>query len=59
MSVDQIKNAFQRDNLIVYTNPSKFKEFLFAQNLDNSALLLMSSGNYASLDLEYITNQIK
>ena len=49
VSVDQIKNAFQRDNLIVYTNPSKFKEFLFAQNLDNSALLLMSSGNYGGL----------
>jgi UDP-N-acetylmuramate: L-alanyl-gamma-D-glutamyl-meso-diaminopimelate ligase len=55
VSVDQIKNAFQRDNLMVYTNPSKFKEFLFAQNLDNSALLLMSSGNYGGLSFDEVS----
>mgnify|MGYP006082370517 CR=1 FL=1 len=58
VSVDQIKNAFQRDNLIVYTNPSKFKEFLFAQNLDNSALLLMSSGNYGGLSFDEVSKLI-
>ena len=58
VSVDQIKNAFQRDNLIVYTNPSKFKEFLFAQNLDNSALLLMSSGNYGGLSFAEVSKLI-
>ena len=58
VSVDQIKNAFQRDNLMVYTNPSKFKEFLFAQNLDNSALLLMSSGNYGGLSFDEVSKLI-
>ena len=58
VSVDQIKNAFQCDNLIVYTNPSKFKEFLFAQNLDNSALLLMSSGNYGGLSFDEVSKLI-
>jgi UDP-N-acetylmuramate: L-alanyl-gamma-D-glutamyl-meso-diaminopimelate ligase len=58
VSVDQIKNAFQRDNLMVYTNPSKFKEFLFAQNLDNSALLLMSSGNYGGLSFAEVSKLI-
>jgi UDP-N-acetylmuramate: L-alanyl-gamma-D-glutamyl-meso-diaminopimelate ligase len=58
VSVDQIKNAFQRNNLIVYTNPSKFKEFLFAQNLDNSALLLMSSGNYGGLSFDEVSKLI-
>ncbi|NLP58794.1 UDP-N-acetylmuramate--L-alanine ligase [Lutibacter sp. B1] len=46
----QIKNAFKRDDLIVYTNPDKFKQFLFNQKLDNTVLLLMSSGNYGGLD---------
>ena len=46
----QIKEAFNREDLIIYTNPTDFKEFLFNQNFDNTALLLMSSGNYGGLD---------
>lgn len=48
----QIANAFERHDLIIYTNPDDFKQFLFSQNLDNSALLLMSSGNYGGLHFE-------
>jgi UDP-N-acetylmuramate: L-alanyl-gamma-D-glutamyl-meso-diaminopimelate ligase len=48
----QIKNAFGLDDLIVYTNPTEFKEFLFNQNFENTALLLMSSGNYGGLDFD-------
>ncbi|MBI9040595.1 Mur ligase family protein [Lutibacter sp.] len=47
----QIKDAFQRKDLIVYTNPAEFQEFIFNQNFENTALLLMSSGNYGGLDL--------
>jgi UDP-N-acetylmuramate: L-alanyl-gamma-D-glutamyl-meso-diaminopimelate ligase len=54
VSYDQIANAFQRDDLIIYTNPTEFKEFLFSQNFDNSALLLMSSGNYGGLNFEEV-----
>ncbi|NOR28149.1 MAG: peptidoglycan synthetase [Lutibacter sp.] len=50
ISLSQIKDAFERDDLIVYTNPVEFKEFLFNQKLENTALLLMSSGNYGGLD---------
>ena len=49
---EQIANAFQRDDLIIYTNPEAFKGFLFSQNFDDKALLLMSSGNYGGLDFE-------
>jgi UDP-N-acetylmuramate: L-alanyl-gamma-D-glutamyl-meso-diaminopimelate ligase len=49
---EQIANAFERDDLIIYTNPEEFKEFLFSQDFNNSALLLMSSGNYGGLDFE-------
>jgi len=27
--------------LIIYTNPQEFKDFLFQQNIENTALLLM------------------
>ena len=54
VTYDQIAKSFQREELIIYTNPKEFKEFLFAQNFDNSALLLMSSGNYGGLDFEEV-----
>lgn len=55
---EQISNAFQRDDLIIYTNPDDFKEFLFSQNFDNKALLLMSSGNYGGLDFDAVKELI-
>ncbi len=51
---NQIAKSFQRKDLIIYTNPSEFKDFLFSTNLDNAALLLMSSGNYGGLDFEEV-----
>ena len=54
VTAQQIKDAFQRDDLIVFTQPEEFKKFLFSQNLKNTALLLMSSGNYGGLDFEEV-----
>ena len=56
---EQIANAFERDDLIIYTNPDDFKQFLFSQNFDNKALLLMSSGNYGGLDFEELKSLIE
>ena len=50
ISYEQIAKAFNRNDLIIYTNPEDFKEYLFNLNLENSALLLMSSGNYGGLN---------
>ncbi len=55
---DQIANAFQRDDLIIYTDPKEFKDFLFSQNLENTALLLMSSGNYGGLDFDEVKSLV-
>ena len=52
ISEEQIAKAFQRDDLVIFTDPSKFKEYLFSQNMENKSLLLMSSGNYGGLDFE-------
>ncbi len=56
---EQIANAFERDDLIIYTNPDDFKHFLFSQNFDNKALLLMSSGNYGGLNFEEVKALLK
>ncbi|RKF04568.1 UDP-N-acetylmuramate: L-alanyl-gamma-D-glutamyl-meso-diaminopimelate ligase [Tenacibaculum lutimaris] len=55
---EQIAKAFERDDLIIYTNPQEFKEFLFSQDIDNTALLLMSSGNYGGLDFEEVKSLV-
>ena len=52
ISQQQIKDAFQSDDLVVYTNPSEFKDFLFSQKFNNTSLLLMSSGNYGGLNFD-------
>ena len=54
VSEQQIKDALNREDLIVYTQPTEFKEYLFDQNFENVALLLMSSGNYGGLDFEKV-----
>jgi UDP-N-acetylmuramate: L-alanyl-gamma-D-glutamyl-meso-diaminopimelate ligase len=56
---EQIANAFERDDLIIYTNPDDFKHFLFSQNFDKKALLLMSSGNYGGLNFEEVKALLK
>lgn len=58
VSKEQIAEAFQRDDLIIYTDPKAFKNFLFDQNLKNTALLFMSSGNYGGLDLEDVKSLV-
>ncbi|AOW21770.1 UDP-N-acetylmuramate--L-alanine ligase [Urechidicola croceus] len=58
VSAKQIKDAFKRDDLIVYTDPKEFQKFLFSQNLNNTALLLMSSGNYGGLDFDEVKKLI-
>lgn len=55
----QIRNAFQRDDLIVFTKPVPFQEFLKSQSFENTALLLMSSGNYGGLDFDSVKDIIK
>ena len=59
VSYDQIAQSFKHDDLIIYTNPIDFKQFLFSQNLDNSALLLMSSGNYGGLNFDEVRGLIE
>ena len=55
---EQITEAFQRDDLTVFTNPADFKTFLYNQGFDDTSLLLMSSGNYGGLDFAEVKDFI-
>lgn len=56
ITTDQIGKAFKRNDLLIYTNPEAFKEYLFHLKFDteSNALLLMSSGNYGGLNFDDI-----
>lgn len=55
----QIEEAFRRKDLVIYTNPLDFRTFLFGQELEDKALLLMSSGNYGGLDFDDVRGLIR
>ena len=56
---EQIEEAFDRDDLVVFTNPADFKTYLYSQDYKNSCLLLMSSGNYGGLDFEDVKGYVE
>lgn len=58
ISKAQITDAFSKNNLEVYTNSEGFRDALKNKDLDNSVILLMSSGNYGGLDLEELKTWI-
>ena len=58
VSAEQIKEAFQRKSIEIHTNANAFKEYIYSQDLANSTLLLMSSGNYGGLNLDELKQKI-
>lgn len=52
VTYEQISHAFNRKDLIIFTNPADFKDYLQDLQLDQTVLLLMSSGNYGGLNFE-------
>ena len=58
VSPTQISQAFERDDLQIYTEAAQFSDFVLGQNFENTVLLLMSSGNYGGLELSRLSEKI-
>ena len=54
----QIKEAFEKEGLIVYTKSTDFQKFILDKVFDSTALLMMSSGNYGGLNLTELAAQL-
>jgi UDP-N-acetylmuramate: L-alanyl-gamma-D-glutamyl-meso-diaminopimelate ligase len=54
VTTDQIAHAFKREDVKIFMDAQAFQEYLFGQNFENTAVLLMSSGNYGGLDFERV-----
>lgn len=59
VSSAQIIEAFEREDLLVFTQPDAFQDYLLGQDFTNASLLLMSSGNYGGLDFEKVEEVLK
>ncbi|PVW13336.1 UDP-N-acetylmuramate--L-alanine ligase [Marixanthomonas spongiae] len=59
IKAEQIEEAFQREDLMIFTNPGDFKTFLYSEDYENTVLLLMSSGNYGGLDFDAVKGYLK
>jgi len=59
VSEAQIRTAFQREDLNIFTTSDELQKFVNSQNLDHTVLLLMSSGTYGGLDLKALKERIE
>jgi len=54
----QIETAFEHKNLIIYTDPELFKNYITSLEFAQKTVLLMSSGSYGGLDFEILKNKL-
>lgn len=58
ISEETIREAFQKEPLIVISDAGKFQQYLQQLQYENSVVLLMSSGTFGGLDFEKIKTWI-
>jgi UDP-N-acetylmuramate: L-alanyl-gamma-D-glutamyl-meso-diaminopimelate ligase len=58
ISKEEVKAAFDRKGLQVYTSREEMEGYFQKDNWRNTALLLMSSGNFSGIDFKILTGQI-
>lgn len=58
VSETQIETAFEREDLIVFTDPTRFKNYINSLEFAQKTVLLMSSGSYGSLDFEALKTKV-
>ena len=58
VSETQIETAFEREDLIVFTDPTRFKNYITSLEFAQKTVLLMSSGSYGNLDFEILKTMV-
>lgn len=58
ISKEQVKEAFEKMNLHVFTDREKLIEFVREVNLHDMNVLLMSSGNFSGIEMEQFAKQL-
>ncbi|MGD1895140.1 MAG: UDP-N-acetylmuramate--L-alanine ligase [Cyclobacteriaceae bacterium] len=55
---DQLKKAFDQDDILIFTQTQELKNYLTEQQWDNKNLLMMSSGTFGGLDLVELGEEV-
>ena len=58
LSETQIETAFEREDLIFFTDPTRFKNYITSLEFAQKTVLLMSSGSYGNLDFETLKTKV-
>jgi UDP-N-acetylmuramate: L-alanyl-gamma-D-glutamyl-meso-diaminopimelate ligase len=58
ISIEEVKAAFNRSDLNIYTDSKQLQADLLSKNWDNSVLLLMTSGNFDGVNLNEFGDKI-
>lgn len=58
ISENDIKQAFNQQDLQVFTNTKSLEEYLLSQKWQNKNLVMMSSGHFNGLDLTELANRL-
>ncbi len=56
ITVDEVKNGFSNNNLMVFTDRNEMIRFLKKLDKSNSTILMMSSGNFSGIDMQKLAN---
>ncbi|MCC5930992.1 MAG: peptidoglycan synthetase [Cyclobacteriaceae bacterium] len=59
ITAEDVLNAFAKDGLVFSTQQEDLKKFIKDKSKDHRNLLLMSSGNFASLDIEKLIKELQ
>ena len=59
LMAEDIKKAFDDERILFFNDPMELSQYIKDLNFSNTNLLLMSSGNYAGLDLLKLADQLK
>lgn len=58
LTIEQVKENFANDKLIVFNDSAKLKEYLLSINWKDKNLLMMSSGDFDCIDLKELSGRI-
>ncbi len=58
ISVEQVRNAFARRDIFVFTSSEDLKSYLMLKDFNESVLLMMSSGTFDGMDLKTLTQAV-
>lgn len=58
LSIEDVKNAFNNPNILVYNKTSDVLEFLRSKEYHNRNLLMMSSGNFDGIDFAELGEEL-